>query len=724
MNANLTLRSSSFTLVVLILAGSIGCSKSPREYLDSGKKYFQSGKYREATIQFQNAVHLDPKLAEGHYQLARAYLALKSPQAALQELKETVSLDSKNSDAELQLAALLIARRQYSEAKVLITKALAMEPKSSPAHALLGGQSALTGDAPGAIREFQTAIRLDPSQVQNYAALATVYKGAGQDADAEAVLRQAIEANPKSLQARLNAGSFYFSERNFAQTEAEVRAAAELNPRDPLPQLLLANCYVAMERFSEAEGLYARVKTIAPNDPSAYRALGSFYRSTGQREKAAAEFRSLLASKPKDDWVKANLTESLLEVNQVKEATVLSQELLKADPGNGEALLLRGRILIKEHNYQAAANALEAAVKAAPQSASAFYFLGVAQQALGFALQARGSFARAHDLSPAASAPELALAQLDLRKGDYAPAMRMAEKNPEMPLADVLGAQAALAQGNARQGEQLLLAALEQDPTSLPGLETLVRLYASQGKAQQAVDRISALIRQHPNNAGLHFLLAVGFFSLKDLQNSEANVRRAIALDAKTPDAHALLGEIHSAQGALSQAIGDLKAEIEVNPRKVQTYIVLADLYKKEGKWEEATKVSERALGVDPDSPLVANNLGYLYLEHGGDANMALTLARKAKQAMPESPSVTDTLGWAFYRTGSPKLAVEQLDFSVQKIPDNPVFQYHLGMAYLADGNYRSAAMRLQEALKLNPKFAYAGTARNAIDTIPKRFMK
>jgi predicted Zn-dependent protease len=89
---------------------------------------------------------------------------------------------------------------------------------------------------------------------------------------------------------------------------------------------------------------------------------------------------------------------------------------------------------------------------------------------------------------------------------------------------------------------------------------------------------------------------------------------------------------------------------------------------------------------LDPGSPVVANRLANLYLDHGGDVNVAVSLAQVAKQRMPGSPIATDTLGWAYYKLGSAKAAVAQLTESVQKSPRNPVYQYHLGMAYLADG--------------------------------------
>jgi tetratricopeptide (TPR) repeat protein len=717
-------QNASWACLALVVLSLVACSRNANQYAASGDKYFAAGRYNEAVIQYRNAVQINPKLVRAHYQLSQAYLRLRSIQAAYNELRETVALDPSNSDAQLQLATLLIASKKYDEAKAAATKVLKTQPNNVRAHQILGDQSALTGDFAGATREFRTAIKLDPGRLESYSSLAAVYASRSQFADAEAVLKEAIEANPKSSRARVNLGSFYFSQRKFAAAEAEMVSASKLAPSDPLPRLMLANSYAAEGNFAEGEKICKELKTIAPADPSAYHALALFYESTGQRTEAVKELQSLQASHPKDPWVKANLAETLLDLDRVQEASVPTQELLSLDPSDPVALLLKGRILITERKYPEARTALENAVKGAPGSAASYYFLGVAQQSLGLADAAKVSFAQAHSLSPRMVGPEAALAELDVNSGAYDEAERLANTNANTEIAAVVGAQVELAKGNLGKAEQQVEAALQHDPVSLPALEVLVKLYARDGKAQEAVRRLSALTSQHPKNAGLQFLLGLSYFSLKDLQKAEASARQAVALDAQTPDAHALLAAIDQAKGLKEQAITDLRAEIEANPYKVSNYMALANLYGAEGKWQDARSLLEKAHAVDPSSASVKNDLAYLYLQHGGDTNAALSLAQEAKRALPDSPAVADTLGWALYKLGSYQLAINQLTASAQKVPDNPEYQYHLGMAYLAAGSFGPSAQSLQRALSSDPKFLYAENAKAALETIAKRSRK
>jgi Tfp pilus assembly protein PilF len=92
-----------------------GCSRDPnvrkQKYFDSGTKYFSEGKYREAIIQYANAVQIDSRFAAAHYQLSQAYLKTGDTNRAFQELSRTVELAPDNYKAQTDLANLLLTVR-------------------------------------------------------------------------------------------------------------------------------------------------------------------------------------------------------------------------------------------------------------------------------------------------------------------------------------------------------------------------------------------------------------------------------------------------------------------------------------------------------------------------------------------------------------------------------------------------------------------------------------
>src|ERR1700721_505665 len=74
----------------LIATVFAGCSRDPnvrkQKYFGSGQRYFEKGQYREAAIQYKNAVQIDSTYGNAHYGLAQSLLKLQQWDPANQEL--------------------------------------------------------------------------------------------------------------------------------------------------------------------------------------------------------------------------------------------------------------------------------------------------------------------------------------------------------------------------------------------------------------------------------------------------------------------------------------------------------------------------------------------------------------------------------------------------------------------------------------------------------------
>ena len=99
-----------------LLAGSVadrllaGSERPKQKYLESGQRYFDKGQYREAAIQFQNAIQVDSRFADAHYKLALTAMKLEQWPTAFQELTTTVQIQPDQYAAHLDMANLLILR--------------------------------------------------------------------------------------------------------------------------------------------------------------------------------------------------------------------------------------------------------------------------------------------------------------------------------------------------------------------------------------------------------------------------------------------------------------------------------------------------------------------------------------------------------------------------------------------------------------------------------------
>ena len=119
-----------------------------------------------------------------------------------------------------------------------------------------------------------------------------------------------------------------------------------------------------------------------------------------------------------------------------------------------------------------------------------------------------------------------------------------------------------------------------------------------------------------------------------------------------------------------------------------------------------------------PAAPIAANNLAFMYAEEGTNLDTALKLASAAKKELPNSPEISDTLGWVYYKRDLPNLAVGPLEEAVKQLPDRADILYHLGLTYAKLGEKAKSREALERALKLNPMFAGASTARKTLESL------
>jgi Flp pilus assembly protein TadD len=131
----------------------------------------------------------------------------------------------------------------------------------------------------------------------------------------------------------------------------------------------------------------------------------------------------------------------------------------------------------------------------------------------------------------------------------------------------------------------------------------------------------------------------------------------------------------------------------------------------------DAKKQYEDALSLNPNAGVAANNLASIYADTNERLDMALELAQTAVRQMPEVGAASDTLGWVHFKRNTPWLAVSPLRRAAQLEPNNPLYQYHLGLSYEKMGDKINARASLERALNLG-KFENEADARRLLASL------
>jgi tetratricopeptide (TPR) repeat protein len=737
-----------------------GCSRDPnvrkQKYFDSGEKYFAEGKYHEAAIQFSNAIQIDSRFAQAHYELSQTYLKLDDKNRAFQELSRTVELAPDNYRARIDLANLLIAVRNpdgttqpdaLKQAKTHLDILRDKQPNNPETHEAWASYYAVQNNLGAATAEMDKAIEVDPNRSESYLQRAIFRLGKGLPDQAEEDFKKATQVDPKAMNAQLALGAFYQSRNRLPEAETQFKHTVELDPKNPAPREALVRLLMQENKRDEAESFLRQTKKDLADNPEGYRMLGDFY-ATFDVDKATAEYASLYSDHPKNIKVKKNYVQLLLLKNRLDEATKLDDEILKANPHDPDALVYKGQVQLARKDSAGAIDPLQEALRNDPDNPEAHYWLGNAFAQQHNEDQAKQEWREAVRLRPDLTDAQRALAALALQHGDIDTVLQTAQqiitaqpysadgyilkgvadlarqhydaaqqdaqqamqRAPQSPAPYVQMGNIELIQKHYDQAVTFYQQALDKDSSSAEGLSGVMNTYSVQKQYEKAIAAAHVQIAKSPNNSSFYDLLGTALFNgRKDLPGAEAALRKAVELDKNNVDAVEKLGKVQIQEGASDKALAVYQQAIKDNPREVMFYILSGELYADRKDWDHAKNMYQQALSIVPDHPLASNNLAYVILEQGGNVDVALGLAQTARRGMPDSPDAADTLGWAYYHKGIYQSAINEFQEALRLSqkrgePDHADVHYHLGIAYQKNNQTALAVQQLEKAVKLDPK--------------------
>jgi tetratricopeptide (TPR) repeat protein len=740
---------------------SFACATDPqiakRKYYESGNQYFLNKKYAEATVQYNNALRQDPKFGEARLKLAEAYKALGNIRLAFPEYVRAADLLPDNDEAQLKAGNLLIQGGFFAEAKARARNVLKHDPKNVDALVLLGNSLAGMKDTEEGIGVLARAIQIDPELAGVYANLGVFQLAQGEQALAEQAFQKAVAVAPTSVEAQMNLGNFYKATRRYPEAEKTLLHALELEPKNLKVSDALASLYVAWGRPNLSEPYFKSMVEIAKDEKSRL-ALAGYYISVNRFPDALKTLQELAADKKY--YAKASVGIAMLEyaMGDRPRAHKLIDEVLAREPNNAGALTVKARLLLAERKPTEALERIKAAVAVDPRSAEAQLTLARVQMAMRDVETARKAFNDTLKLDPHSLAAQLELSELHRNRNEIDTAIQFAEqaiadnprnlaarltlvralmvrdqdhsraekelqtilsRQPNSPRAHGVLGQLLLSRNDLTPAQRSFERELALDPQSAEAITGLVAIDLSHKKTVEARAKVDAFLARHPNQPEVLVLAAKVYKEANQPPAKvEALLNRALAADPANPATYALLAQLYVSQKRLVEAKKQFTQIVKLEPRSVAAITMMGLLCYVSGDLDEAQQWWEKALQIDSYAAAAANDLAWLYAEGRGSLEVALLLAQTAKSKYPNLPEVNDTLGWVYYRKDLVVQAIVFLQQSLDMEPRNPVYHYHLGMAYARKGDDAKARRLLEGALKIDPKFAYAASAKKTLESL------
>jgi predicted Zn-dependent protease len=229
-------------------------------------------------------------------------------------------------------------------------------------------------------------------------------------------------------------------------------------------------------------------------------------------------------------------------------------------------------------------------------------------------------------------------------------------------------------------------------------LEAQVR----EGRTAEARAYLDGILAQRPDDPTLK-LMSAGLYSASNAPDkAEAVYREMIAADPANEAPVRLLYAMLLAQARAADAAAVLDAALVAQPRSGTLRWMKAGELERAGDIDGAIAIYDAMYAEDSSNVVTANNLASLITTHRTDPaslERAYAVARRLRGL--EVPAFQDTYGWIAFRRGEIDEALAHLEPAAAGLPDEPLVQYHLGMAYAGAGRTDDARRQLERALEL-----------------------
>jgi tetratricopeptide (TPR) repeat protein len=762
------MRSVLMFSALVVVVGATGCSRSLGYYVERGNRFFDSGKYEEASMQYRKAIQIAPKSGEAYYRLGLTEIRRANLSDAYQALTQAVALMPNNDAARVRLADVCLAGYRldsratgfYNQVVTISGQLLEKNPRSfdglrlkgllaltdrkpkeavgyleqvnaiEPLHrdVILGLAHALLADNRFAAGEKLALDHIGKDQTFGvlYDVLYQAYTASKRPADAEAILKRKVDSNPKQAGYLVELAEHYARAGKFAQMSATLRRLLDNLKDFPDAHALVGDFNARHLRWPEAIGEFEQAARLQP------------------KEKTRFQKRIVVALKAQ---------------GKAAEALQLAAAIIKADPNDDEAQSIHATLLLesgKPEDLDAALPMFQKLAQARPADPVLHFDLGRVYTLVNKPDEARIQFQEAARLRGDYRPPRVALVVLNLNQrrsqdalagakelfdadpsdaqgrylysvaltdtGNYSQARvqigELLKRFPGSRDAQLQLALIAAAQKKFKEAEQIFNRLYQARSDDIRAVEGLVNTYFSESQFDKALQLLKEDLKKSPDSTAIRGLLANAAVSAGRYDLALEQYQKLQSQVPNSTDVRMRLADVYWRKGDPGKTISTLQQAVQADPKNPAALMFLASVLGESGRMAEARQACQQVLALKPDNPHAMNNLAFVLSETGGNLDEALRLVQTALQKSPDEPQFFDTMGCIYLRKRMFGSAVQTFNALVRQRPNNATFRYHLGWALVEEGDKARAKRELENALARQPSRAEEAKIRELLGRI------
>jgi tetratricopeptide (TPR) repeat protein len=547
---------------------------------------------RDAVLEANQALKLDPKSVDAHRLLARIYIRSlgdmstgevqkTSIDKAIAQFEAILTLQPNDSYSALWLARLYRFENEHGEAEKVLRSVLQHEPDNEQALEQLSQLLMDEGRSQEAVTLLSQAAE-NSSSPDLYDMLGDAYSQQKNWPLAEEVYRKAIEQEPDEPTHRQGLAQALVAQNKYQDALAQFKKLAELQPATAENYVRMAEIYRRLGQFDQAQTSLQRAKELAPGNLQVLYNEALLYEDQGQYGDAVKILTDAIAgmkAQTKDSTAGGGSTGAMAilyeqlglvyrRAQNYPEAIETFERMGKLGPDSQKrAQLLLIDTYREERDIDRAISETKKALADSPGDPNLTVTLAMlygektdgaeATKLLEGLLQGNQ-----HDQEIYVD-----LAQVQERAKQYPEAEKSAEKAEQMAHgpADKENAWFMLGaiyerQNKFEQAEQEFRKVLQQNPNNAPALNYYGYMLADRGvRLDQATSLIEKAVRRDPNNGAYLDSLGWAYYKQDRLAEAEEYLRKAVDRDSHDPTILGHLGDVYLKLGQNERAAETLE---------------------------------------------------------------------------------------------------------------------------------------------------------------------
>jgi tetratricopeptide (TPR) repeat protein len=483
------------------------------------------------------------------------------------------------------------------------------------------------------------------------------------------------------------------------------------------------NAYFAEGKVPEAIIEFRRAVQLDPQWGAARRRLAEAYLKNNTPRSALQELVRAADLLPEDSELQLLVGNFLLMAGRFEDARGRADQVLKREPTNAAAHVVRGNALVGLKEFGAALDEMEVALTNDPDRALTLANVGVVQIIRGDTQAGGEAFARAVAAEPKAPLIRLAFATYLISIGKLTDAeTQLKEAYALAPAETVVNRALAVFYVRSRRfaDAEPYLKHLTETSSDPRVKFSLARLYLGTKRQNEALTLLKELAAQPGTATEAKVQMAAVLFG--DGQHAEAHqlLTEALSAEKNNPRALLLRASFLLEEGKTTEAVSVAESATKANPELTQAYYVKGEAYGRLGETEKAQVAFNEVLRLEPRAFEAQLALSRLYLATG-NVDLALELAGNASLKAPNAPAVREAIIRASLARGNLTRADGELKALIEENPKRASAYQLQGDLRVAQKNLAAAEQAYATATELAPQSTSARMGLIGVDIMRGR---